>query len=53
VWYDFYMRYFDKTFFKFTLGFLSIIAISLLVIYFASNFSADNNVQTARPTLTQ
>lgn len=34
------MRYFDKTFFKFTLGFLIIIAISLLIMYAASAYAA-------------
>ncbi len=34
------MRYFDKTFFKFTLGFLVIIAISLLIMYAASAYAA-------------
>ncbi len=34
------MRYFDKTFFKFTFGFLIIIAISLLIIYAASAYAA-------------
>ncbi|MEK7669349.1 MAG: PKD domain-containing protein [Patescibacteria group bacterium] len=34
------MRYFDKTFFKFTLGFLVIVAISLLIMYAASAYAA-------------
>jgi len=34
------MRYFDKTFFKFTLGFLAIVAISLLIMYAASAYAA-------------
>lgn len=42
------MRYFDKTFFKFTLGFLCIICISLFVMYFAANFAGDGDVQTAQ-----
>jgi hypothetical protein len=43
------MKYFDKTFFKFTLGFLCIVCISLFVMYFASNFSGGGKVQTAQP----
>jgi ABC-type glycerol-3-phosphate transport system permease component len=43
------MRYFDKAFFKFTLGFLCIICISLLVMYFASNFKDNGEIQTAQP----
>jgi len=42
------MKYFDKTFFKFTLGFLCIILISLFVMYFTSNFSDNVNSQTAK-----
>jgi len=34
------MRYFDKTFFKFTLGFLVIVAISLMIIYTTSAYAA-------------
>jgi len=34
------MRYFNKSFFKFTLGFLIIIAISLFIIYAASAYAA-------------
>lgn len=33
------MRYFDKTFFKFTLGFLIIIVVSLLIIYATSAYA--------------
>ncbi len=33
------MRYFDKTFFKFTLGFLGIVCVSLVLIYLASNWA--------------
>jgi hypothetical protein len=43
------MRYFDKTFFKFTLGFLCIICISLFIMYFASNFIDNGKTQTAQP----
>lgn len=35
------MRYFDKTFFKFTLGFLAIVAISLLIIVATSAYAAE------------
>jgi len=42
------MRYFDKTFFRFTLGFLVIVCVSLLVMYFASNFG-DSSGQIAKP----
>ena len=34
------MRYFNKSFFKFTLGFLIIIAISLFIIYATSAYAA-------------
>jgi len=44
------MKYFDKTFFKFTLGFLCIICISLLIMYFASGFENSGNQQIAKPT---
>lgn len=50
------MRYFDKSFFKFTLGFLTIVAISLLIIYAASAYAAGvekivftTPVQTIKP----
>ena len=34
------MRYLNKSFFKFTLGFLIIIAISLFIIYATSAYAA-------------
>ncbi|MFA6269591.1 MAG: PKD domain-containing protein [Candidatus Paceibacterota bacterium] len=34
------MRYFDKTFFRFTLGFLVIVAISLMIMYAASAYAS-------------
>gem|GEM_PF-5131523 len=43
------MRYFDKTFFKFTLGFLLIVCISLFVMYFVSNLNDSNDNQIAQP----
>jgi hypothetical protein len=47
-WYYFYMSYFDKTFFKFTLGFLCIVCISLVIMYFVSNFATDNENQATQ-----
>jgi hypothetical protein len=46
------MRYFDKAFFKFTLGFLCIISISLFIVVLAANFK-DDNFQVARPAFTE
>ncbi|MEK7635142.1 MAG: PKD domain-containing protein [Patescibacteria group bacterium] len=45
------MRYFDKTFFKFTLGFLVIVAVSLLIMYAASAYAVgvDKIVFTTEP----
>lgn len=43
-WYYILMRYFDRTFFKFTLGFLVIIALSLLVMYAASAYAATSKI---------
>lgn len=43
------MKYFDKDFFKFTLGFLCIISISLFVISFTTDLIEGNEGQTAQP----
>lgn len=38
--YYIFMRYFDRTFFKFTLGFLFIVAVSLLIMYATSAYAS-------------
>ncbi len=39
---------FDKTFFKFALGFMAVLAISLAVLYFAGDFNPNGgSAQTA------
>lgn len=42
------MRYFDKNFFKFTFGFLSIVLVSLFVIWATANYVQGREGQTAQ-----
>jgi len=42
------MRYFDKSFFKFTFGFLAIVCLSLVLMALASNFIEGDESQTAQ-----
>lgn len=41
------MKYLDKTFYKFTLGFLCIICISLLVMWVTTRYVENSEMQTA------
>jgi hypothetical protein len=43
------MRYFDKDFFKFTFGFLTIICGALLLIVWATTYSQAGDNQVAKP----
>lgn len=45
-------KYFDKDFFKFLMGFLSIISLSLLMIMLTRHM-AEVQVQTATPVFSQ
>lgn len=47
------MKYLDKTFFKFTFGFLFIICVSLIVIVATSKFIENEEAQIANPSGTQ
>lgn len=43
-----FMKYFDKSFFKFTLGFLCIVSLSLAIIFFTTNLAEGGDRQPAQ-----